>query len=93
MNCNTEAFDWIISVVKIQTNFADDGETSLTKSEIKSMLDLKFAEVNSSNCLNKLVTSFFLQVTWIYERIWNCFLISNFADVINTCRISLNNIN
>ena len=28
MNCNTEAFDWIISVVKTQTNFVDDGETS-----------------------------------------------------------------
>lgn len=60
MNCNTEAFDWIISVVKIQTNFKDDEETNYSKTEIESMLQLKFAEVNASNCLNKLVTSFFL---------------------------------
>jgi hypothetical protein len=38
MNCNTEAFDWIISVVKIQTNYVDDSETSYSPKEIESML-------------------------------------------------------
>ena len=54
---------------------------------------LRFQQVNAVNCLNKLVTSFFLQIHWIYEQIWECFLLDNFSQVINQCRISLNNIN
>mgnify|MGYP001022783706 CR=1 FL=1 len=61
MNCNTEAFDWIISVVKLKTNYRDGDNTEvLTQAQIDAELAYKFQEVNAVNCLNKLVTSYFL---------------------------------
>ena len=50
MNCNPDAFDWIIEVVKIKTKYPD----------VKGSIDQKFEEINANNCLNKLVTSYFL---------------------------------
>lgn len=29
MNCNTEAFDWIIAVVKLKTNYRDGTNTEI----------------------------------------------------------------
>lgn len=56
-------------------------------------LDTKMIEIDTENCLNVLVTSYFLQLTWVYERIWRDFFVFNFSHVINNCRISLSNIN
>lgn len=29
MNCNTEAFDWIIAVVKLKTNYQDENQIEI----------------------------------------------------------------
>jgi hypothetical protein len=52
-----------------------------------------FKKLNDDNCLNKLVTCHFLHVNWIYDRIWDDYFQDNFANVVNTCRISLSNLN
>ena len=49
--------------------------------------------LNKHNCLNKLVTAHFLQISWIYERIWSEFFREKFHEVINACKISLSNLN
>lgn len=49
--------------------------------------------LNDENCLNKLVTSHFLQIMWVYEEIWSRYFKKNFSDVINKCKISLSNLN
>lgn len=56
-------------------------------------MNQKFELVNSGNCLNKLVTSYFLEITWIYTRIFIDFLLKEFTEVINQCKISLNSLN
>jgi hypothetical protein len=50
-------------------------------------------EITNQNCLNVLVTSFFLQLTWVYEMVWDYYFVRNFSEVLNNCRISLSNIN
>lgn len=40
-----------------------------------------------------LVTSYFLEVHWIYEKIMLGFLIREFCDVVNSCKISLSSVN
>ena len=50
-------------------------------------------EIDNENCLNILVTSFFLQLNWVYEMVWNYYFARNFCEIINTCKISLSNIN
>ena len=59
----------------------------------KEEIDRIFNKIDSANCLNKLVTSHFLQISWIYERIWKEYFLGNFSDVINACKISLSNLN
>ena len=43
--------------------------------------------------MNKLVTSHFLQIKEIYDQIWQQFFLENFPAVINSCKISLSNLN
>jgi hypothetical protein len=81
MNCNTQAFEWIIDVTKIKYGYPNTPQLSLL--EIEDQLAKKFAELSPSNCLNKMVTSFFLEVDWIYVHIFNNFLKKEFSDVIN----------
>jgi len=50
-------------------------------------------EVNNENCLNIIVTSYFLQLGWVYTKVWESYFSDNFADVINQCKISLSSIN
>lgn len=50
-------------------------------------------DIDNDNCLNILVTSYFLQLTWVYEKVWNYYFTRNFSEVINQCKISLSNIN
>lgn len=52
-----------------------------------------FCSEESDNWLNKLVTSYFLEVKWVYTRIFQSVIIQEFSSVINQCKISLNNIN
>lgn len=40
-----------------------------------------------------LVTSYFLEVTWIYERIVLGYMLREFCEVVNNCKISLSSIN
>ena len=61
MNCNSEAFDWIIDLAKIKSNFSEEPNFEpLTEKEIKSEMNQKFSLLDDENCLNKLVTSHFL---------------------------------
>lgn len=90
MNCNTQAFEWIVEVTKIKHNQLD---THLNEEQITQMLNNKFNEVANSNCLNKMVTSYFLEVTWIYTRIFTEIMLKEFSDIINQCKISLNSLN
>ena len=53
----------------------------------------KMDGINLENCLNVLVTSYFLQLFWVYEKVWQVYFMKNFAEVINNCSISLSNIN
>ena len=50
------------------------------------------AAITNENCLNKLVTSHFLKVSWLYERIWSEYFEANFTEIINACQISLTNL-
>ena len=107
MNCNRKAFSWIIDYVKIKTNGEDELDRissefvkGLTKQQKETILDetkdkMKdmFKQVNVDNCLNILVTAYFLQLYWVYEQVWEAFFIENFAEVINKCSISLTNLN
>lgn len=61
--------------------------------EIEQKLAEKFSEINVQNCLNKLVTSFFLEIDWIYTEIFVNYLLKEFTEVINNCKISLNSLN
>lgn len=49
--------------------------------------------ISIENCLNVLVTSYFLQLFWVYEKVWQVYFQNHFAEVINNCSISLSNIN
>jgi len=91
MNCNKEAFKWIITVVRTKHNQVQ-GE-SLSPIQIENRLDDLFRELNHTSCLNKLVTSYFLEVTWVYTRIFKDYFMYDFCDVINNCKISLSNLN
>ena len=102
MNCNSDAFYWLIDIVKIQTNYSfefvkkdENGEAieEMSPKERDFRVQEKFFEITPENCLNKLVTSHFLQIRWIYEQIWQQFLLENFPAVINSCKISLSNLN
>ena len=53
----------------------------------------KMDEITNDNCLNILVTSYFLQLTWVYEKVWKYYFARNFSEVINSCKISLTNVN
>ena len=90
MNCNTEAFEWIINLAYLKTNSTDE---DLDEDEIEHRINLEFDKITEKNCLNKLVTSFFLGISWIYTRVFFDHLITNVSDIINQCKISLNNIN
>lgn len=69
MNCNSDAFYWLIDIVKIQTNYAfefvrkgEDGQPleEMSPKERDFRVQEKFFEITPENCLNKLVTSHFL---------------------------------
>ena len=51
------------------------------------------AEISNDNCLNIIVTSYFLQLGWVYTKVWDSYFTDNFSDVINNCKISLSSIN
>lgn len=97
MNCNVEAFEWIIDLVKVKTNFRSGEEENLSpcqnQAEMDGKIKGKLYEINTENCLNKLVTSHFLQIWWIYEAVWEHYFQDNFADIVNGCKISLTNLN
>lgn len=106
MNCNYEAFNWIISFVRIKTDYLDeiealrnspDGLSKAHKSAIDNDLEGKYGtkmdEINCDNCLNVLVTCYFLQLSWVYDMVWEEYFKHNFAIIINSCKISLSNIN
>lgn len=94
MNCNSEAFDWIIELVKLKSNFSEENNFEpKSEKQIKGLVIEKMMELNDENCLNKLVTSHFLQIHWIYEEIWKNYFQKNLPEVVNKCKISLSNLN
>ena len=40
-----------------------------------------------------MVTAYFLQLFWAYEKVWDYYFKRNFSEVVNSCQISLSNIN
>lgn len=40
-------------------------------------------QIDLENCLNILVTSYFLQLFWAYEKVWTYYFKRNFYDVVN----------
>ena len=98
MNCNFNAFLWVVDVIKMTTGFRGDlarneeDYSQLAKLDKETLIKEKFALINDENCLNKLVTSHFLKVKWLYQRIWDSYFLDNFPCIINTCQISLTNL-
>ena len=75
MNCNSDAFKWIIDFVKIKTDGDDTKEEMLKKNkytnnaaleeindQTESNLYEKMDEITNDNCLNIMVTAYFLQL-------------------------------
>ena len=106
MNCNADAFNWIIEFVRVKTNGDDRMEhITLTEGylldsakdqityEVEAQLYDKMDEIDNQNCLNIMVTAYFLQLTWVYDKVWDYYFSRNFSEVINACKISLSNIN
>jgi len=73
MNCNADAFRWIIDFVKIKTAADEEledvqylvgamkeRETEEVKLKMESNLIDKLDEITNSNCLNIMVTAYFL---------------------------------
>ena len=73
MNCNSIAFHWIMEFVKVKSKGDDliekksetiqgcsNYQKEVMKNENESLLYEKMDEINVDNCLNILVTSFFL---------------------------------
>ena len=96
MNCNSSAFHWIIEFVKIQTNsdekieMMQDSEAGINshkkleiQHELEADLYMKMDDIDNENCLNILVTSYFLQLTWVYNKVWDYYFSRNFSEVIN----------
>ena len=91
--------------VRIKTDGEDEiekiqSERRMSKEELNQILNdtedkmyTKMKDVKNENCLNILVTSYFLQLFWVYEKVWQVYFVDNFAAVINGCSISLSNIN
>ena len=50
-------------------------------------------QIDFDNCLNILVTAYFLQLFWAYDKVWTYYFKRNFSEVVNQCHISLSNIN
>jgi len=98
MNCNHRAFTWVVDLIKIETDYRDECCPAenvyhlLTAKEKRAKVEEKLAAITNENCLNKLVTSHFLKVSWLYERIWSEFFEANFTEIINACQISLTNL-
>ena len=63
------------------------------RNRMENELSLKMGDVTLESCLNILVTTYFLQLHWVYENVWTEYFTINFSDVVNSCRISLSNIN
>ena len=106
MNCNHEAFKWIIDFVKIKTNgdeekedlkqefkYINDRALEKIDNEIENKLEEELDNVNNDSCLNIMVTAYFLQLRWVYNKVWDYYFSHCFSEVINNCKISLSNIN
>ena len=66
---------------------------SLSKTERSDAIQSKFDKIQGKDCLNMMVTAYFLEVEWVYERVFREILLPDFAQIINSCKISLNNLN
>lgn len=106
MNCNYDAFTWIITYVKIKSEGDDAIEEMKAKSDYPQLTELekitdetdsklidKLDEIQNDQCLNIMVTAYFLQLGWVYLKVWDYFFVRNFDQIINECTISLSNIN
>jgi len=95
MNCNIEAFEWVMDVAKVSSNHDAivNGEEKSTESEIEEAINMRMSLLDDQNCLNILVTSHFLHIMWLYEKIWYSYFKHNFAAIINACKIALSNLN
>ena len=96
MNCNADAFKWIIDFVRIKTDGDDKIEEHalregfISDSKKEDILDQtncelyeKMDEIDNQNCLNIMVTAYFLQLTWVYDKVWDYYFSRNFSEVIN----------
>lgn len=63
-----------------------DGDTEL---KLEDELD----NISNESCLNVMVTAYFLQLFWVYNKVWDYYFSRAFSEVINNCKISLSNIN
>jgi hypothetical protein len=106
MNCNKAAFSWLMAFVRVKSSAADhveeverdnggitQAQRGLIEDDMEQQLHAKMDEIDVENCLNILVTAYFLQLFWVYEKVWAYYFKRNFSDVVNSCAISLSNIN
>lgn len=56
-------------------------------------LEEELDQINNESCLNVMVTAYFLQLKWVYNKVWEYYFSRCFSQVINNCKISLSNIN
>ena len=83
MNCNKAAFTWLMDFVRIKSNAADHIERvvkdngfitktqqDLIHHDMEEQLHDKMDEIDVESCLNILVTAYFLQLFWVYEKVW-----------------------
>lgn len=61
--------------------------------ETELKLDEELDNITNDSCLNIMVTAYFLQLFWVYHKVWDHFFSISFSEVINNCKISLSNIN
>ena len=56
-------------------------------------LEEELDNITNESCLNVMVTAYFLQLFWVYKKVWDYYFSRAFSEVINNCKISLSNIN
>ena len=60
-------------------------QRQVIQDEMECQQYVKMDEIDTENCLNILVTAYFLQLYWVYEKVWQNYFRYNFSRVINSC--------
>lgn len=66
-----------------ENGFITDVQRQNIEDDMDMQLHERMDQIDVDNCLNILVTSYFLQLFWAYEKVWSFYFKRNFSDVIN----------